>query len=73
MEFVMLNYWRDFIKDDKVWCDRKPSFLCSAIQVFHSLYKVGRNGNIGIDRFKNTKNMFPIVGLDPMPGLMTGL
>ena len=24
-------------------------------RVIHSLYKVGRNGNIGISRFKNTK------------------
>ena len=28
----------------------------SFIQVFHSLYKVGRNGSIGIKGFNNSKN-----------------
>ena len=33
------------------------SRVCPSVsRVFHSLYKVGRNGNIGIKIFKNTKN-----------------
>ena len=37
--------------------------------VFHSLYNVGRNGSIGIDRFKNTKKG-TYSGLNLMPGLL---
>ena len=40
---------------------------------FHSLYKAGRNGNIGIKGFNNTKKKLPPVGLDLMPGIITGL
>ena len=42
-------------------------------QVIHSLYKVGRNGNNGINRFKNTKKKLPSVGLDLMQGIIAGL
>ena len=42
------------------------------IQVFHSLYKVGRNGIIGIKGFKYSKKL-PPVGLNMMQKIITGL
>ena len=39
--------------------------IVHAIRVFHSLYKVGRNGNIGIKGFKNTKKEVTSSGARP--------
>ena len=45
------------------------------IRVFHSLYmyKVGRNGIIGIKGFNNSKKKLTPVGLDLMQEIITGL
>ena len=40
---------------------------------FHSLYKVGRNGSIGIKGFNNSKKKLPQVGLDLMQEIITSL
>ena len=42
-------------------------------RVFHSQYKVGRNGSIGIKGFYNNKKKLPLVGLDLMQEIITGL
>ena len=41
-------------------------------RVFHSLYKVGRNGNIDIHGFKTPKKVTSS-GVDLMQGIITGL
>ena len=57
-----------------VHCVEKKSHWSSfVIRVFHSLYKVGRNGNIGIKGFKNTKKSYLQWGLDLMQEIITGL
>ena len=43
------------------------------IRVFHSLYKVGRNGNFVFKVFNNSKKKLPPVGLDLMLQIITGL
>ena len=43
---------------------RRPSALIEHNRVFHSLYKVGRNGIIGLELFNNSKKKLPPVGLD---------
>ena len=43
------------------------------IRIFHSLYKVGRNGNFVFKGFDNSKKGLPPVGLDLMPQIITGL
>ena len=45
---------------------RRPSALIVHNRVFHSLYKVGRNGIIGLELFNNSKKKLPPVGLDLM-------
>ena len=43
-------------------------------RVFHSLYKVGRNGNLVFKGFNNSKKRnLPPVGLDLMLQIITGL
>ena len=42
-------------------------------RVFHSLYKVGRNGNFVFKGFNNSKKKLPPVGLDLMLQIITGL
>ena len=42
-------------------------------RVFHSLYKVDRNGTIGIKGFNNSNKKLPPVGLDLMQQIITGL
>ena len=42
------------------------------IRVFHSLYKVGSTGSIGIKGFNNSKKL-PPVGLDLMQEIIAGL
>ena len=44
-----------------------------AIRVFHSLYKVGRNGNFVFKGFNNSKKKLPPVGLDLMLQIISGL
>ena len=43
------------------------------IRVFHSLYKVVRNGSIGIKGFNTSKKKLPPVGLDLIQEIITGL
>ena len=43
------------------------------IRVFHSLSKVGRNGNFVFKGFTNSKKKLPPVGLDLMLQINTGL
>ena len=45
----------------------------SSIRVFHSLYKIARNGIILIKGFNNSKKKLPPVGLDLMQGIITSL
>ena len=45
---------------------------CFITRIFHSLFKVGRNGSIGIKGFKQQKKL-PPVGLDLMQEIITGL
>ena len=42
-------------------------------RVFHSLYKVDRNGNFVFKEFNNSKKKLPPVGLDLMLQIITGL
>ena len=42
-------------------------------RVFHSLYKVGRNGNFVFKGFNNSKKKLPPVGLNLMLQIITGL
>ena len=42
-------------------------------RVYHSLYKVGRNGNFVFKGFNNSKKTLPQVGLDLMLQIITGL
>ena len=44
-----------------------------ATRVFHSLYKVGRNGNFKFKGFNNSKKMLPPVGLDLVQEIIAGL
>ena len=46
---------------------------CNVNRVFHSLYKVGRNGNFVFKGFYNSKKKLPLVGLDLMLQIITGL
>ena len=46
--------------------------ITSYIRVFYSLYKVGRNGIIGIEGFNDSKRKLP-PGLDLMQETITGL
>ena len=43
------------------------------IRVFHSLYKVGTNGNFVFKAFNKSKKKLPPVGLDLMLQIITGL
>ena len=43
------------------------------IQVFHSLYKVGRNGNFVFKGFNNIKKKLSPVGLDLVQEIIAGL
>ena len=43
------------------------------IRVFHSLYKIGRNGNIVFKGFNNSKKKLSPVGLYLMLQIITGL
>ena len=52
---------------------RGDSILLQYIRVFHSLYKVGGNGNFVFKGFNNSKKKLPPVGLDLMPQIITGL
>ena len=45
----------------------------SPIRVFHSLYKVGINGIIGIQGFNSCKKILPPMGIDLMQENITGL
>ena len=47
--------------------------LSPTYRVFHSLYKVGRNGIIGMKGFNNSKQKLPPVGFDLMQKIITGL
>ena len=42
-------------------------------RVFHSLYKVGRNGNFVFKGFNNSKKKLPPVGLDLVQEIIAGL
>ena len=42
-------------------------------RVFHSLYKVGRNGNFVFKGFNNSKKELPPVGLDLVQEIIVGL
>ena len=47
--------------------------LMFGIRVFHSLYKIGRNGNFVFKGFNNSKKKnLPPVGLDLMLQIITG-
>ena len=46
---------------------------CWDYWVFHSLYKVGRNGNFVFNGLNNSKKKLPPVGLDLMLQIITGL
>ena len=69
------------ITDTPVWTSgpsfkgrTDPLLVCSVdTQVFHSLYKVGRNGNFVFKGFNNSKKKLPPVGLDLMLQITTGL
>ena len=47
--------------------------LFHCIRVFHSLYKVGRNGNFVFKGFNNSKNKLPPVGLNLVQEIIAGL
>ena len=48
-------------------------YVCRFIRVFHSLYKVGRNGIIVFKGINSNKKKLPPVGLDLMQEIITGL
>ena len=48
-------------------------YQMASIRVFHSLYKVGRNGNFVFKGFNNSKKKLPPVGPDLMLQIITGL
>ena len=48
-------------------------FRQNSIRVFHSLYKVGRNGIIVFKGFNNSKKKLPPVGVDLMQEIITSL
>ena len=57
-----------------IFCSISAWFSVEYNRVFHSLYKVGRNGNFVFKGFNNSKKKsYPPVGLDLMLQIITGL
>ena len=69
---LLCNTWQP-LADSIVAKLFSSTYLWAGIRVFHSLYKVGRNGNFVFKGFNNSKKKLPLVGLDLLLQIITGL
>ena len=70
-ECKFVNCSRQIVLGINDYCPCSGEF--SRIRVFHSLYKVGRNGNFVFKGFNNSKKKLTPVGVDLMLQIVTGL
>ena len=77
MQMSLLTMLSFLVVSDNHVCDRPSQWMKPETKtdsrVFHSLYKVGRNGNFIFKGFNNSKKKLPPVGLDQMLQIITGL